>query len=92
MQLKDPVFCLVLTLPILLQFFLAGAAHFRYCKGVANIPLTFVNKARCCAASWELWDHVLQAVGPAVILCCPQEQVGALVVETSTPLFWKISL
>lgn len=28
MQLKDPVFCLVLTLPILLQFFLACAGHF----------------------------------------------------------------
>lgn len=35
---------------------------------------------------------MLQVVGPAMILCCPQEQVGALVVETPTALFWKMSL
>lgn len=45
--------------------------------------LTFVNKARCCADSWELHDSAASS-GASCGSPSPQERVGAPVVKTLT--------
>lgn len=44
--------------------------------------LTFVNKARCCADSWELHDSA--SGGASCGSPSPQERVGAPVMKTPT--------